>query len=148
MNDISVWPKNASNPGAGDQGVGGKYSAGQIHAVIDFTTSANISGGPTWSLTNYEGPGKNLLSATRVAKHQLIFTFIPICIRNKHRQVTAVPPFQYSPELPHGTPRWANFLPSCSSSKAALTKANALQSAHDVNVQERSREIRILPISP
>ncbi len=144
MNDISVWPGNASNPGAGKGGVGDRYSAGQIHAVVDFTTVSSISGGPTWSLRHFEGPGKGLLNASRVAKHQLIFTFIPICIRNKYQRIKATLPHEYEPKLPRGSPRWANYLPPCGTARAAETRAVALGRAHDVNVMERSRELRIL----
>lgn len=146
MNDLSVWPGNVSNPGAKGSGVEDKYSAGQIHAVIDFTTVSSVSGGPTWSLRHFEGPGKGLLSASRVAKHQLIFTFIPICIREKHQRITttATLPYEYKPKLPRGAPRWANYLPPCGTPSAAENKAAALGRAHNVNILERSRELRIL----
>jgi len=46
MNDLSVFPGSVSNPGAPKDSIEGKYTAGQIHAVVDFTTTTNISGGP------------------------------------------------------------------------------------------------------
>ncbi len=136
MNDLSVWPKNASNPGAGtDTGVESKYTVGQIHASIDFTTTTSVSGGPNWELTHFEGPNSNegLFNHKRQALNQVTFTFLPICIRGKFTGTKTKAGWQYTPPLPQGTPGWANYLPPCNSI-GIQQRAAALNSAHQTNI--------------
>ncbi|MBB3464547.1 hypothetical protein [Rhizobium sp. BK377] len=138
MNDISVWPKNASNPGVSkDVGVGSQYTVGQIHAVIDFTTTTHISGGPNWELTHFIGPNgsEGLFNHKRQALNQVSFTFLPICIRNGFKGVKSGSRWSYTPPLPQGTPAWANYLPPCSLPGVQQSKASALGAAHDTNIR-------------
>ncbi|TAV92058.1 hypothetical protein [Rhizobium leguminosarum] len=135
MNDLSVWPGNASNPGAGSS-VGNEYTAGRIHAVVDFTTTTRVSGGPNWELTHFVGPNSNsgLFNHKREALNQLTFTFIPICIRDKYRGTKGKEGrWEYSPSLPYGTPAWANYLSPCSKI-SPQTKSRALSDAHQTNI--------------
>ncbi|WP_063476020.1 hypothetical protein [Rhizobium anhuiense] len=136
MNDLSVFPGNASNPGAGDNGVDDKYTAGQIHAVIDFTTTTSVSGGPTWELEHFVGPNSNegLFNHKREALNQISFTFLPICIRGTYRGSRQGARWKYEPRLPQGTPAWADYLPPCSAPEAAGAKSKAVNRAHDINI--------------
>lgn len=137
MNDISVWPKNASNPGADDASIDAKYTVGQIHAVIDFTTTTSLSGGPSWKFINFVGPnsGEGLFNSKREALNQVSFTFLPICVRGRYRGTKDGAGWKYDPPLPQGTPGWVNYLPPCNEKGIEKSKAAALRSAHDTNVQ-------------
>lgn len=137
MNDISVWPGNASYPGAPDGGVEAKYTAGRIHAVIDFTTTTSLSGGPTWELRRFIGPnsGEGLFNHKREALNQIAFTFLPLCIRDRYRGTKMRERWEYLPPLPQGTPGWANYLPPCNDKNIRLRKARALNEAHDTNIR-------------
>lgn len=146
MNDLSVWPKNASHSGvAPDAGVGAEYTVGQIHAVIDFTTTTSVSGGPSWEMTNFVGPnsGEGLFHHKRSALNQLSFTFLPICIRDSFKGVRDGKRWDYTPPLPQGTPGWANYLPPCSAPDVTRRKATALGAAHNTNIQSLDNVIRL-----
>ncbi|MGX9992611.1 hypothetical protein ACS4RR_026350 (plasmid) [Rhizobium sp. Z1P35] len=146
MNDLSVWPKNASNSGvAPDAGVGAEYTVGQIHAVIDFTTTTSINGGPSWELTHFVGPnsGEGLFNHKRQALNQVSFTFLPICIRDSFKGVKVSERWEYTPALPQGTPGWANYLPPCSAPEIRRSKAAALGAAHTTNIQSLDNVIRL-----
>lgn len=135
MNDLSVWPGKASTPGAASS-VGDEYTAGRIHAVVDFTTTTSLSGGPKWELPHFVGPNSNdgLFNHKREALNQLSFTFIPICIRDRYRGAKGkAGRWEYSPPLPYGTPAWANYLSPCSET-SPQAKSKALSDAHQTNI--------------
>ncbi|MBO0132289.1 hypothetical protein [Agrobacterium burrii] len=136
MNDISVWPKSASYPNVSST-VEDKYTGGQIHAVIDFTTTMSVSGGPSWELKHFEGPNSDsgLFNHRREALNQVAFTFLPVCIRDAYAGTRNGTRWEYKPKLPHGTPAWANYLPPCRAPGVAQRKNQALNQAHDTNIR-------------
>jgi hypothetical protein len=50
-----------------DDGVFGGY--------VNFVVTKNVNGGPTWTLTNFTGPGSNLLSFSEINTDKLTFAF-------------------------------------------------------------------------
>jgi hypothetical protein len=140
QNDISVWPGNADYPSAAKSALDAKYS-GEIDTTVDFTTTTSFNGGPTWDFTHVSLPSGNdgLLNATRVAKNELSAVFFPICISTKYHVKNSSKPFEYSPQLPNGTPRWANFLPQCGTTAAAESKQKLFQHAIET-IQKRQIE--------
>lgn len=135
MNDISVWPSSSSHPTVKST-VEPKYSAGRIHAVIDFTTTTSLSGGPTWQLQHFEGlnSGAGFLNYRREALNQVAFTFLPICIREKYKGKKVGQRWEYTPKLPQGTPGWANYLPPCGGVDDLRRKTEAVDEAHRTNL--------------
>lgn len=137
MNDISVWPNKASYPDASGT-VEDKYTGGQIHAVIDFTTTMSVSGGSSWELTHFVGPNSDsgLFNHKREALNQVAFTFLPVCIRAAYKGTSKDQiRWEYEPKLPHGTPGWANYLPPCKAPGVGQRKTRALNQAHDTNIR-------------
>lgn len=134
MNDISVWPTKTPGGTAKITQADLKYSVGQIQTTIDFTVTSGVKGGPSWVIQKFTGPngGDGLLNYKRVSKDQITLTFIPICIRQKYKPISKGPSFEYEPRLVEGTPRWANYLPSCTNSQAA--KVGAVAAAHTLNI--------------
>ncbi|MEI9401725.1 hypothetical protein [Mesorhizobium argentiipisi] len=138
MNDISVWPTKtpSGTPKIANSDL--KYSIGQIQTIVDFTITSGVKGGPSWVIDRFTGPNSSdgLLNYKRIAKDQLTLTFIPICIRQKYKALNKGPRFEYDPELVDGTPRWANYLPPCTT--AAADKAGAVAQAHTLNILRTS----------
>ncbi|MBY3187929.1 hypothetical protein [Rhizobium laguerreae] len=136
MNDLSVFPNNASNPGVKGDVIDAKYTAGQIHAVIDFTTTASVSGGPKWELEHFVGPNSNegLFNHKRESLNQMTFTFLPICIRGPFKGTPNGARWNYEPRLPQGSPAWADYLPPCSKTNAVQAKSRAVSRAHEINI--------------
>lgn len=143
MNDIAVFETppaagKAASPSAATKipATGAQYVVGQIQAQMDFTITAGVNGGPNWTLTHFKGPAAGtlpFLSFSRVVKDTLLLTFIPVCIRQKYKPLNTSAPYKYVPELVEGTPRWANYLPPCSTIGGA-GKSNALGAAHNYNL--------------
>ncbi|MGO8151213.1 hypothetical protein AB9F36_15515 [Rhizobium leguminosarum] len=140
QNDISVWPGNADYPNAIEAALDPKYS-GEIDTTIDFTTTTSFNGGPTWALTHVSLPNGNegLLNAKREAKNRLSAVFFPICVTTRYRPTNSSKPYTYDPPLPHGTPRWANFLPQCGTKEAMVKKQDLTQRAIET-IQRRRVE--------
>jgi hypothetical protein len=143
MNDVGLFPPDQPVPAGGSSAPAspenslnssGQYTFGIISAQIDFTIIEGISGGPTWTLHHFIGPGgssQGFINLNRQVKDTLQITFVPVCIRKKYWSDPSIlgAQHEYHPKFIVGTPGWANFLPPCNTSnyldlqKSALAKA-------------------------
>jgi hypothetical protein len=146
MNDLSVFPntEQKEGPSGGDPfKPDDKYSFGQIEALIDFTITENIGGGPTWVLRHFNvgAGGSGLFSFNRSVEDKLAVTFIPVCIREKYasRPLRGQARHDYEPPMVIGTPGWANYLPECAAIPHARAVAAASAKAQDNNAAQLLR---------
>jgi hypothetical protein len=69
------------------------YAFGEMDTTINFTISLDLNVGPNWTFATLKGPnvtgqggpnGSGLVNASRLSKHSLTLTVIPVCIRPKY----------------------------------------------------------------
>ena len=131
LDAITSAATSAPPPAKPAASASGAQSATKFASIVDFTINAGVSGGPTWTLTHFKGPGggsNGLVNLTRTYFDSLTISFVPTC---QKRDVDPLTPSDFWDAIPG-----CKAAGSTSTAEAINAAQTQMQSMHLQNLEQ------------